>query len=203
MRATARRSRKRSARSWTPTPSRTPRFSSATAASADASARILREGVFAINPALFVIITEDSVYGSLGSDKPEVYEAQRLAKRDIALAEGQCQSQRLFGEGEAARISQTGLAEAAVFLQKIKAYGDARLFSLNHLSDQFSKSTQPLVPDRIFITGGKDGEANSLNLLISDKGGIKIAEGNPDLAELEKTIADAQAKAAEAASAKA
>src|SRR5450432_1944448 len=34
---------------------------------------ILREGVFAINPALFVIITEDSVYGGLGSDKPEVY----------------------------------------------------------------------------------------------------------------------------------
>ncbi len=34
---------------------------------------ILREGVFAINPALFVVITEDRVYGGLGSDKPEVY----------------------------------------------------------------------------------------------------------------------------------
>ena len=31
----------------------------------------------------------------------------------------------------------------------------------------------------------------------------QIAEGNPDLAELEKTIADAKAKAAEAASTKA
>ena len=40
-----------------------------------------------------------------------------------------------------------------------------------------------------------------LSLLISDKGGIQIAEGNPDLAELEKTIADAKAKAAAAAAA--
>ena len=63
------------------------------------------------------------------------------------------------------------------------------------------------MPERVFITGGeKGGEANSLNLLntllsllISDKGGIQIAEGNPDLAELEKTIADAKAKAAAAA----
>jgi uncharacterized membrane protein YqiK len=141
----------------------------------------------------------------------QLAEAQRLAKRDIALAEGQSQSQRLFGEGEAARISQTGLAEAAVFLQKIKAYGDARLFSLNHLSDQFSKSTQPLVPERVFMAGsGQEGEGTSLNLintlvglLISDKSGIQIAEGNPDLAELEKAIATAQAEAAKSSKAKA
>ena len=34
---------------------------------------ILREGVFAINPALFVVITEDRVYGGLGSEKAEVH----------------------------------------------------------------------------------------------------------------------------------
>lgn len=52
-------------------------------------------------------------------------------------------------------------------------------------------------------------EGQSLNLinplvglLISEKGGIQIAEGNPDLAELENAIADAQTKAEEAAKAK-
>ena len=54
----------------------------------------------------------------------------------------------------------------------------------------------------------EDGEGNTLGLvstllglLVSEKGGFNIA-GNPDLAELEKVIADAKAKAAEAASAK-
>ena len=92
----------------------------------------------------------------------------------------------------------------------IKAYGDARLFALNHLSTEFSKSAQPLVPERVFITGGKDGEGNALGLLstllgllVSEKSGIKIAEGNPELAELEKVVADAQAKQAEEAAAQA
>ncbi len=133
----------------------------------------------------------------------ELANAQRLAKRDVALAEGQAQSQTLYGEGEAARITKTGLAEAAVFLQKIKAYGDARLFALNHLTTEFSKSTQPLVPERVFITGsdGK-GENTSLSLLntlvallVSEKSGIKIAESPTDLAALEKVVADSQAKA--------
>ena len=141
---------------------------------------------------------------SANRGESQLAEAQRLAKRDIALAEGQAQSQRLFGEGDAARISQTGLAEAAVFLQKIKAYGDARLFSLNHLSDKFSQSSQPLVPERVFITGGgAEGQGTSLSLLntllgllLSDKSGIRIAADDPEVAKLEKAIAEAQAEAA-------
>lgn len=138
----------------------------------------------------------------------QLAEAQRLAKRDIALAEGQSQSQKLFGEGEAARINQTGLAEAAVFVQKIKAYGDARLFSLNHLADQFSKSTQPLVPERMFVSGatGADGQGGSTNLLhtllsllVSEKSGLRLDEGGAGLAELEKVPAGTKAKAGEAA----
>ena len=147
---------------------------------------------------------------SANRGEAQLAEAQRLAKRDVALADGQAQAKKLLGSGEASRITQTGLAEAAVFLQKIKAYGDARLFALNHLSTEFSKSAQPLVPERVFITGGKDGEGNALGLLstllgllVSEKSGIKIAEGNPELAELEKVVADAQAKQAEEAAAQA
>ncbi|MDB6173238.1 MAG: hypothetical protein JWL59_2549 [Chthoniobacteraceae bacterium] len=144
---------------------------------------------------------EIEISGNRG--EAQLAEAQQLAKRDVALAEGQAQSKKLFGEGEASRITKTGLAEAAVFLQKIKAYGDARLFALNHLASEFSKSSQPLVPERVFLSGqggGKEGEGNSLNLLntliellVSDKSGIRIEEGRSDLAELEKVIADAAA----------
>ena len=153
-------------------------------------------------------LTQSSIDIDVSANRGEAQlaEAQRLAKRDIALAEGQSKSQRLFGEGEAARISQTGLAEAAVFLQKIKAYGDARLFSLNHLSDKFSQSTQPLVPERVFITGGEgEGQGTSLSLLntllsllLSDKSGVRIAEDDPEVAKLEKAIVEAQAEAAKA-----
>jgi uncharacterized membrane protein YqiK len=138
---------------------------------------------------------------SANRGEAQLAEAQRLAKREVALADGQSQSQKLLGAGEASRITQTGLAEAAVFLQKIKAYGDPRLFALNHLSTEFSKSAQPLVPERVFITGGKDGEGNSLGLLstllgllVSEKGGFNVG-GSADVAELEKVIAEAQASA--------
>ena len=147
---------------------------------------------------------------SANRGEAQLAEAQRLAKRDVALADGHAQSQKLLGEGDASRISQTGLAEAAVFLQKIKAYGDARLFALNHMSTEFSKSAQPLVPERVFIAGGgKEGEGNPLgllstllSLLVSEKSGIEIAAGNPELAELEKVVADAQAKQADATAGK-
>ena len=131
----------------------------------------------------------------------QLAEAQRLAKRDVARAEGESRSKELIGTGEASRIAQTGLAEAAVFLQKIKAYGDARLFALNHLSDRFSQSTQPLVPERVLISGTKDGESSQmgllsmlLNLLVSEKAGIKVAEDDATLAELEKYSASVAAE---------
>src|SRR5262245_34876191 len=84
----------------------------------------------------------------------QLAEAQRLAKRDVARAEGESRSKELLGKGEGARIAQTGLSEAAVFLQKIRAYGDPRLFALSLVADQFSRSAQPLVPERLLLMGG-------------------------------------------------
>ena len=49
----------------------------------------------------------------------------------MLLAEGRSRAKELVGRGEASRIAQTGLSEAAVFRQKIRAYGDPRLFALN------------------------------------------------------------------------
>jgi uncharacterized membrane protein YqiK len=131
----------------------------------------------------------------------QLAEAQGLAKRDIARAEGESRSKELLGKGEAARIAQIGLSEAAVQLQKIRAYGDPRLFALNLVSEQFASSTQPLVPERLLVmgegrtggetpgagTGAQNGMLGQLiALLLSEHSGINVAENQPGLEELEK-----------------
>jgi hypothetical protein len=79
-------------------------------------------------------------------------EAEQLAKKQVTLAEGEARAKELIGKGESSRIAQVGLAEAAVTLQKVSAFRDPRLYALNVFADQFSKSVQPLVPSRLFIS---------------------------------------------------
>lgn len=120
---------------------------------------------------------------SANRGEAQLAESERLAKRQIALAQGEATSKEMLGKGEAARIAQIGLAEAAVTLQKVNAYRDPRLFALALVSEQFAKSSQPLVPERLFLTGaGGEGEAlNSslvgqlLSLLVSEKSNIGVA----------------------------
>jgi hypothetical protein len=57
----------------------------------------------------------------------------------------------LLGKGDAAKVAQIGLAEAAVSLQKIRAYGDPRLFALNLAASAFASSAQPIVPERLLV----------------------------------------------------
>lgn len=66
------------------------------------------------------------------------------------------------------------LSEAAVFLQKIRAYGDPRLFALHLVSEHFAKSSQPLVPERLFMAGGngKNGGDISSGILGQLTGGL-------------------------------
>ena len=85
----------------------------------------------------------------------EFAEAEQLAKKQVTLAEGEARSKELIGKGESSRIAQVGLAEAAVTLQKVGAYRDPRLYALNVFADQFSKSVQPLVPSRLFISNSR------------------------------------------------
>jgi uncharacterized membrane protein YqiK len=84
----------------------------------------------------------------------ELARAERLARRDVARAEGRSRSRELLGKGDAARIAQTGLAEAEVFAQKVKSFGDARLFALGSTCAELARSRQPLVPERLFVLGG-------------------------------------------------
>ena len=156
-------------------------------------------------------LTQTRIDVDVAANKGEAQlaEAQRLAKRDIARAEGESRSKELLGKGEGARIAQIGLSEAAVFLQKIRAYGDPRLFALSLVADQFAKSAQPLVPERLLLMGGaKDGEGKTdftsvsslgqlLTLLLAEKAGIGITEKSQDLEELEKFTAQLTKKMSE------
>jgi uncharacterized membrane protein YqiK len=115
----------------------------------------------------------------------EFAEAEQLAKKQVTLAEGEARSKELIGKGESSRIAQVGLAEAAVTLQKVSAFRDPRLYALNVFADQFSKSVQPLVPSRLFISnaaGAAEGQGGGsvletlLNLILSEKAGINLQE---------------------------
>ena len=130
----------------------------------------------------------------------EFAEAEQLAKKQVTLAEGEARSKELIGKGESSRIAQVGLAEAAVTLQKVGAYRDPRLYALNVFADQFSKSVQPLVPSRLFISngGGKSGEGQGagggsvletlLSLILSEKAGINTREDTASSKPLEEFI---------------
>jgi uncharacterized membrane protein YqiK len=89
-------------------------------------------------------------------------QSRRQAEQTLVLAEADSQQAILAGRGEAQRIMQVGLSEAAVLMQKVNSYGDPRLFALTHVGSALSKSTQPLVPERVFLSGC-DGLAGSVN----------------------------------------
>jgi len=145
----------------------------------------------------------------------QLAEAQRLSRRDIARAEGESRSREFLGRGDASKIAQVGLAEAAVSLQKIRAYGDSRLFALNLVAERFAGSAQPIVPERLFVMGGAGGEkldlgssnvfSQFLTLLLAEKSGIGMTEGGKNMEDLEKLTSSLakrfeQAVAAEAVS---
>jgi uncharacterized membrane protein YqiK len=152
-----------------------------------------------------------SIAGNRG--EAQLAEARRLAERDVTRADGEARSRELIGRGEASRIAQTGVAEAGVFLKKIRAYGDPRLFAVNLLSEQMARSQQPLVPERVLMMGadGNGGPVAGMSLfgkllalLLAEKGGLGLAgqaEGAGDLEQFVDTLTGAAAPTAGAAGA--
>ncbi len=125
----------------------------------------------------------------------EVARARRHAEQLRVLAEAESQKSRLAGRGEAQRVLQVGLAEANVLQQKIASYGDPRLFALTLASRQLARSTQPLVPERLFVTSAA-ADANNptgqglvetlLGLLVAEKSGFSPSSDvdHPELREV-------------------
>lgn len=129
----------------------------------------------------------------------ELAKSRRQAEQTVVTAQAQSESRILAGKGEAQRILQEGLSEAAVLLRRISCYGDPRLYALGLVTDHLSKSAQPLVPERLFVAGGgaADGAAPQpssgmlgmlINLLVAEKSGMSVGE-NTETAQL-KVFAD-------------
>ncbi|QDU28031.1 SPFH domain / Band 7 family protein [Anatilimnocola aggregata] len=94
----------------------------------------------------------------------QLTQSRLTAEQTLVLAEADSQQAIMQGRGEAQRIMQMGISEAAVLTQKVASYGDPRLFVLAHVGAALSKSTQPLVPERVFLSGVPgNGDAHSEN----------------------------------------
>jgi uncharacterized membrane protein YqiK len=145
-------------------------------------------------------LTQTAVDVAIAANRGEAQlaEARRLAERDAARADGEGRARELLGHGEASRIAQTGLAEAGVFLKKIRAYGDPRLFALNLVAEQMARSQQPLVPERMLLMGADGGGAplaglslfgKLLSMLLAEKAGLDLgADGAAGLKDLEDFV---------------
>jgi hypothetical protein len=129
----------------------------------------------------------------------QLQQARRQAEQTLVLAEADAKQAQLHGQGEGQRILQAGLAEAAVLQRKVDSYGDPRLYSLSNLAGHLAKSTQPLVPEQVFISGGGgslgDTTASTgvigtlLGLLLAEKTGFRLPEAGGNCGEL-KHLAD-------------
>jgi hypothetical protein len=67
-------------------------------------------------------------------------------------------------------------------MRKISSFGDPRLYALSVVAEHLSHSAQPLVPERLFVTGGSSDESPAssqgmlgllLSLLVAEKSGFQ------------------------------
>ncbi len=131
----------------------------------------------------------------------ELARARRQAEQMVVLAQADSEQKILAGRGEAKQIMQVGLSEASVLQRKIASFGDSRLYALEQLGEFLSKSKQPLVPERVFVSGSTGDQSQLsqtngilgllLNLLVAEKSGF--AMGGVEQTDL-KTFSDRMAK---------
>jgi uncharacterized membrane protein YqiK len=124
----------------------------------------------------------------------DLVRARKQAEQTVVLAEAESHQKQLAGKGEASRIMQTGLSEASVQLRKISSFGDPRLYALALVAEHMAHSSQPLVPERVFVASanGENGHGANpgqgmlgtlLSLLVAEKSGFEAAD-SPELASL-------------------
>jgi uncharacterized membrane protein YqiK len=134
----------------------------------------------------------------------ELARSRRAAEQTVVVAQADSQSKILAGRGESTRALQVGLADATVLLRSITSFGDPRLYALAKVAENLSKSSQPLVPERVFVSGGSgttNGDNNPasaaagagmmgmlISLLVAEKSGFSVSD-NPEMASL-KELAD-------------
>src|SRR5262245_59032648 len=117
----------------------------------------------------------------------ELARSRRQAEQTVITAQAESQQRVLAGRGEAQQVAQVGLSEAAVLMRKIASFGDPRLYALSVVADQLAHSSQPLVPERVFMAGGagkEDGSGGAngmlgmlISLLVGEKSGFQLQDG--------------------------
>jgi uncharacterized membrane protein YqiK len=126
----------------------------------------------------------------------DLAQARKRAEQMLVTARADSQQRILAGKGEGARVLQTGLAEASVLVRKIGSFGDPRLYALLSAAERLANSSQPLVPERVFMAGGgsENGHGSAtgqgllgtlISLLVAEKSGFAPA-GGASLAGLEE-----------------
>ena len=127
----------------------------------------------------------------------ELEKSRRAAEQTVVTAEAESRQRVLAGKGEAQRLMQTGLAETSVLMRKIASFGDPRLYALALSAEHLSRSTQPLVPERVFVTGSNGSMPDAtgpgllgtlIGLLVAEKSGFKAAGDNGDPAEMKQLV---------------
>src|SRR5207245_9292812 len=119
----------------------------------------------------------------------ELARARKQAEQLVVTAQAESQQRVLAGRGEGSRVLQIGLSEASVLLRKIGSFGDPRLYALSLVAEQLSHSSQPLVPERVFVAGtnGENGSGHMagqgllgllVSLLVAEKSGFQLAESS-------------------------
>ncbi len=117
--------------------------------------------------------------------------ARKQAEQLVVTAEAESRQRVLAGRGEGSRLLQVGLSEAAVLLRKIESYSDPRLYALAQVVERLSQSSQPLVPERVFMAGGVGDPSSAsgtsagqgvlgllLSLLVAEKSGFDLNGGD-------------------------
>src|SRR5262245_8250379 len=121
----------------------------------------------------------------------ELARARRQAEQAVLTAEAHAKEKEFAGRGEGQKALQIGLSEAAVVLRKVAAYGDPRLYAAALLADRLANSAQPLVPERMFVSGANGETGNLANgplgmlltLLLGEKTGLGSFTDSPEAAE--------------------
>ncbi|HEV3162960.1 MAG TPA: SPFH domain-containing protein [Isosphaeraceae bacterium] len=123
----------------------------------------------------------------------ELDRSRKQAEQTLVTAHAESQQRVLSGRGEASRTMQIGLTEASVLLRKIQSFGDPRLYALTMAAQALAKSTQPLVPQRVFnaspSSNGSPGHGDPasqglfgllISLLVAEKSGFDLASPQGD-----------------------
>jgi uncharacterized membrane protein YqiK len=118
----------------------------------------------------------------------DLAQARKRAEQMLVTARADSQQRILAGKGEGARVLQTGIAEASVLVRKINSFGDPRLYALLSAAERLANSNQPLVPERVFVSGtaGENGHGAAagqgllgtmISLLVAEKSGFAPSGG--------------------------